>query len=249
MSTPRLPLAALVFAPTLALVSGCDLFAALTETSAIVDVFTASHSTPDEQGELPEREGDQLVFTNDMGWEVFVDEAYVTTTAVTLQACDGERFDIEMYWGAFAENLPETGDLEVQGVGAVRANSGTYCSVLVEYGPFEGGDTPMDNPDAIGTTVYIAGKALKDGVIVPFTWKTSVALEVEVDISEVQQGKPFEIRKTEYVSKKLTVAKTYDRFFDGVDFDALGELGQDDIDSLLADTLTHHTQAFAGASL
>ena len=53
---------------------------------------------------------------------------------------------------------------------------------------------------------------------------------------------------SEFVSKKLTVAKTYDRFFDGVDFAEVGSLAQADIDALLTDTLNHQTAAFIGTA-
>jgi hypothetical protein len=246
MSLRRLPsLTALLLVPVLGASTGCDFLDSLSESSVIVDMFATSHGTPDAAGELPERNGQQLVFANDMGWEVFLDEAYVTTTALSLHSCAGERFDVEMYWGALAESIPEHGDYEVLGVGGVRATEGSYCSLRVEYGPAEDG---MAQPDAVGSTVYLAGTALKDDQMVEFVWKTELAIDVDVDLSEVDDGAPFRVGASEFVNKKLTVAKTYDRFFDGIDFADIGSLDQADVDALLTDTLDRQTAAFIGTA-
>lgn len=226
--------------PTLALGSGCDLLDQLSERSAIVDVFTTSHGTPDEAGNKPNRNGEQLIFTNDMGWQVFIDDAYVTTSAVTLLACDGQRYDIEMYWGALAENVGETADTEVAGVGGVRASSGTYCNVVVAYAPSQDADDAM----AMGTTVLFAGSAVKGDQHIDFMWSSDVELEVDVDISEAEAGSPFSIGRQEHFSKKLTISKSYNHFFDGVDF--AEALSQDDIEALITDSLLEGTVAFEG---
>jgi hypothetical protein len=241
--TPRISLLAALLVPTLALASGCDFIDQLTQHSGIVDVFTTSHGTPDEAGNMPANNGSQLVFANDMGWQVFVNEGYVTTTAVTLLACDGERYDVEMYWGALAENLGATADAEVEGVGGVRALSGTYCDILVEYGPAE----TVDNPAAMGATVYLTGSAVRGDEHIDFTWRTDLELAVEVDISQIEKGGAFSISEDQRFSKKLTVSKTYNHLFDGVDFSEA--LEQADIDDLLADSLRDATVAFEGTNI
>ncbi|PRQ04697.1 hypothetical protein ENSA5_05460 [Enhygromyxa salina] len=241
--TRRIPLLATLLVPTLALASGCDLFSQLSQHTGIVDVFTTSHGTPDDEGNLPSHNGHQLVFTNDMGWDVFIDEAYVTTSAVTLLACDGERFDIEMYWGAQAENLGATADAELAAAGGVRANAGTYCDLVVEYGP---ADT-VDNPAAMGATVYLAGSAVMGDQHIDFIWRSDIELETQVDISDIEAGQPFAISTEQHFSKKLTVSKTYNHFFDGVDFN--DELSQADIDDLVADSLDRGTVAFEGTNV
>ena len=239
--TRRLPLfAALV--STLALGTGCDFLAQLSQHTGIVDVFTSSHGTPDEDGNLPARNGQQLIFSNDMGWQIFVDEAYVTTSGVTLQACDGERYDVELYWGPVAEDIAETADRERAGLGGVRANSGTYCQLLVEYAPTA---EEVSNPDAVGTTVYMTGSALKDGQHIDFLWTSQVEVETEVDISKLENGTPFRISEEQHFSKKITISKSYDRFFDGVDF--AEELSQGDVDALIAASLKDGTIAKPGA--
>lgn len=237
-------LATLLLVPTLGLSSGCEFLDSLTESSAIVDVFTTSHGTPDEQGQVPERNGEQLIFTNDMGWEIYLNAAYVTTSGLTLVACDGERFEVDLYWGAMAENIPEHGDYEALGIGGVRATSGSYCSMLVQYAPFDGDD--MDEPAALGSTVYLAGTAIQGDQMVEFAWRSEVELEVDVDLAEIDGGNPFEIGKNEYVSKKLTVAKAYDSFFAGIDF--AEPLAQADVDALVTATLESETAAFEGTA-
>lgn len=233
--TRRISLLATILVPALALTSGCDFLDELSQHSGIVDVFTTSHGSPDEQGNMPNRNGEQLVFTNDMGWQVFIDQAYVTTSAVSLVACDGERFDVEMYWGALSENLGETADKELEAAGGVRANSGTYCDLLVEYAPGE------------GATVLFTGSAVRGDEHVDFMWQSDIELEVEVDISDIEAGQPFSISKQQNFSKKLTVSKAYDHFFDGVDF--AEALDQNEIEDLIADSLRSGTVAFEGTNV
>lgn len=240
--TARISTLAALLVPTLALATGCDLLDQLTQHTGIVDVFAASHGTPDEQGNLPTRNGEQLIFVNDMGWEIYVDEAYVVTAGVTLQACDGERFDVELYWGPLAEDIGQTADSETAGLGGVRANSGTYCEVLVEYAPMA---EEVPNPAAAGTTVYMTGSALKDDQHIDFLWTSTVEVEAEVDITAIEAGKPFRISESQNFSKKLTVSKSYDSFFDGVDF--AEPLTQGDIDALIAASLRDGTIAKVGA--
>ncbi len=234
---PLLALALLV--PTLTMGTGCELLDALNERSGIVDVFTTSHGTPDDEGNMPTHNGHQLVFTNDMGWDVFIDQAYVTTSAVTLLGCEGERFEVEMYWGALAEDLGATADTELEGVGGVRATSGDYCDLLVEYGP--------EDPNAPETTVLLSGSAVMGDQHIDFTWRSDVSLEAKVDISDIEAGQPFSIAREQYVPKKLTVSKHYDHFFSGVDFSE--ELSQSDIDDLVTDSLRHSTVAFEGTAV
>ncbi|MCA9696098.1 MAG: hypothetical protein KC431_01150 [Myxococcales bacterium] len=233
--------AAALLVPALAFSSGCDFLDQLTQKTAVVDVFATSHGEPDEMGNLPNRNSGQLVFVNDMGWEVFVNDAIVTTEGVTLKSCDGEGFAVEFYWGAFAEEISSIPDFDVTGLGGVRADSGEYCDLKVEFGPSAEG---MDIADANDTTVYLAGSAVKGDTHVDFVWKTDVAFDINVDISKIKDNRPFNISDNEAVSKKLTVAKSYTAFFTGIDFDL--ELSQADIDALIVDTLKTSTMAYVG---
>ncbi|NVB41150.1 hypothetical protein G6O69_25140 [Pseudenhygromyxa sp. WMMC2535] len=234
-------LAALLLVPTLGMSSGCALLDALTETSAVVDVFATSHGEPDDEGNLPSRNGHQVIFVNDMGWEIFIDDAVITTEGVTLRSCDGEDFEVEFYWGALAETFDENPDYDVTGLGGVRATTGQYCDALVDYGPSAEG---MDNPAAEGSTVFLSGSAVKGDMHIDFEWRTDLALTVDVDVSKIQNGRPFDIQDGASSAKKLTIAKSYTGFFAGIDFE--DELSQADVDSLLIDTLQQTTLAYAG---
>jgi hypothetical protein len=239
--TRRVPspaLALALLAPTLVLGSGCELLDQLQMRTGIVDVYAGSHATPDEQGNMPSSTSEQLILTNDMGWKVYVDEAYVTTAAVGLRACDGEHYDVELYWGPLSENMRETASGELGSLGGVRAESGNYCDVIVGYAPVA--DT-SSSPDAVGTTVYLRGSAVKDGELVPFAWATALEVEVEIDISTLELGQPFRISREQHFAKKLSVSKSYSSFFAGVDFS--DPLSQADIDSLLVDSLSTGTVA------
>ena len=240
----RIPALALALVPVVALSTGCvDFFESLTQTSGIVNVFATSHSKPDEEGNAAERNGPQLIFTNDMGWEVFIDEAYVTTTGVSLVSCEGEQTEFEMYWGAQAENLSETADSEVNGLGGVRALSGDYCELVVSYGPAE--EAPSAN--AMGATVFFTDSAVRGDEHIDFTWRSEVSLDSSVDISRIELGRPFRINEEQHFAKELTVSKTYNHFFDGVEFS--DELSQADIDDLVADSLSNKTIAFPGSDV
>lgn len=237
--TRRFPLlATLLLIPSVGLSSGCDFLDQLQQRTGIVDVFAASHGTPDEQGNLPTHNGEQLIFVNDMGWEVFIDEGYVTTSAVILEACDGQRFNVELYWGPLAEDIGATADRESNGLGGVRADSGTYCQMMVEYAPTA--DT-VENPDAIGSTVYLTGSALKGGKHIDFLWKTDMTIEVPVDISNIEAGGPFRVSENQNFAKDLTITKSYDQFFAGVDFN--DKLTQGDVEALISATLMEGTIA------
>ena len=51
---------------------------------------------------MPARNGKQLTFKTDMGWEVFVNESFVATSGVTLIGCDDQDFEED-----FEEELEE----------------------------------------------------------------------------------------------------------------------------------------------
>lgn len=241
--TRRIPTFALALVPLVAFSTGCqDFFDQLTQRSGIVDVFVTAHSTPDAEGKPASRNGQQLYFTNDMGWEVYIDEGFVTTAGVTLVDCGGEETDVEMYWGAQAENLADTADKDINGVGGVRALSGDYCALEVEYGPAE--DSMSDA--AMGATAFFTGSAVRGDEHIDFVWRSEVQVETEVDISKAEFGQPFHISETQNFAKQLTVSKAFNHIFDGVDFGL--DYSQGDIDDLIADGLATGTVAFEGTN-
>lgn len=208
---PRLAFLSLCAASTFA--SGCALFG-IDEPTALVNVYADHHPSPVD-GMIPEMPPKPLVFETDEGWEIVLVESVVTTAGVALESCDGETFDAEMYFGPLPEDL--TRELEQpQGVGAAEVPGGRYCRVVAEYGPYiPEGDEPFPNPvsAADGKTVYLRGSATKGEVRVEF--------EISEDFrvgAPVMLPSPLDVDSDASVVQSVLVTKTYDRFFEGIDF-------------------------------
>jgi hypothetical protein len=77
-----------------------------------------------------------------------------------------------------------------------------------------------ENGDVTGATVYLRGAArMGDGESVQFELRASGDLDVDLDLSDLEgDGNPMTVDRQEDFPRELTVSKTYDRFFDGVDF-------------------------------
>lgn len=243
---PRLPIVPALLASTLALSSGCELLEQFEDGGGIVDLFAGHHGTP-RDGQFPEHPGDHFEVTNDQGWTIVVVDAYVTTTAATLNRCDGETLATDFYWGSLCEDLIGN-DRQAQGIGAVMADAGKYCSATLSYGPLTEPDNGNHATDAdvLGATAYLSGVAKKGDVSVPFEFQTFERLDVEVDLSAVENGGPLELDHDQMFNEQITFTKTYDRFFDGIDF---SELDSYDIDALLLDTLEFETTAVRGTDI
>lgn len=203
--------------------SGCSLFEGLnnnfSDDGSVLSVFVTHHPTP-ENGMFPPRNGPPTFMTN-TGWEVLLADAYITTVGATFFPCDGtdasER-QLEMYWGALPEDLGMQ-DLDTIPAGGVPLASGSWCGAQVHYGPFMPGgsdDYQMPNPDAIGTTMYIRGLATKDGAEVPFEVAVNEPMSVLVSMTQVEQGGPLQV--TDANNPAVTISKSYDHFFNDVDF-------------------------------
>lgn len=245
MSFARHHIAALAVIGTVTL-PGCEFIEELTGPGdTVVDVFAAHHQSANE-GEFPPP-APVIELDTDMGFHIVLSEAVITTQSVSIEHCNGSVQPIDMYWGALPEDVVLDDDLALTGVGGVTLEAGDYCGVLVEYGPFMGPNGPDDHDlateEAAGKTVYLRGAAyIGDDIQIPFEWSTSIALMVRVDLSE----DPLHISGNEAFDEKLTVTKTYDRFFDGVDFQTLSD---GDIDDLLLDTLVNETRVVKGTSI
>ncbi len=235
----------------LALSTGCGVFDQLNDNYAddgsVLSVFVTHHPTP-EDGTFPPRVG-APTFMTDTGWEVLLDEAFITTVGATFFPCDGSgnyQADLEMYWGALPEDL-KTQDLDTVPAGGVALDSGGWCGVRVHYGPFEPGgsdDYQMPNPDAIGTTVFIRGLASKDGVDVPFEVRVAEPISVLVSMTEIQQGKPLKV--TDANNPSVTISKNYDAFFHGVDFN---NYTQEELNDLTLGALVEETRVSFGTTV
>ena len=193
----------------------------------MVNVLSTHHATP-ENGVVPDRGGDGevRVFDNDTGWSVHLAEAYVTTRDVTLERCDGNSMAVDQYFGSLAESFTDE-DLGRSTIGGVEVGRSELCSMIVHYGPFDAAnDEPpedVDGDDLDGITLLIAGWATSGEDTVPFEFESNASLDVHLDLSVMADGEPVRVTGDEEFPVELTLAKTYDRLFDGVDFDTADE--------------------------
>lgn len=206
---------------------GCAFIDDLEDSGGIVDVFTAHHGTPAD-GVFPEQgeAGMARAFTTDSGWSVVLGEAYLTTAGVELAGCSGGIKRVDLFWGPSAESLVDIADAEPRGIGGVRTPADKFCQLRVTYGPYsfaaaetEGAEyAPPSNELMEGQTILLRGYATKDGENVPFEYISDLELSVVRDISTLQNGRPLTVKTDQSFPAKIVLAKTYDRFFDGVDF-------------------------------
>ncbi len=245
-------LALVCLTPTL---GACALLESLEDDGSLVNIFVSHHATP-RDGDFPDYGFEQAprIFDNDQGWTVTLAEAYVTVTGVQVQACSGRATNVDLYWGPCAEDFIGTQDTNVVGIGGVQVGAGNYCALNVLYGPFDfavaqGGDTAHELPDndmVDGTTVYLRGKAEKGEESVQFEWSTQEQLVVALDISTLEAGGPVNIAHDEAFPKDLTIGKSYDRFFEGIDF---ANYSQADLRAAVISSLEFDTRAHFGAGV
>ncbi|MEX1363423.1 MAG: hypothetical protein AB1Z98_09875 [Nannocystaceae bacterium] len=213
--------------------TGCDLLDAFNdEGTTLVQLMVTHHSTP-EDGQFPDLsagEGDLRTFETDEGWTIYLQTAYVTTTQASLGSCGGAEVDFDSHWGALPENLGST-DLDLKSFGAVEVEAGSYCTLTVEYGPFvpsadaaaRAHDMGEHRSDVEGSTFFFKGVAQKGDASIDFELSSNQAVQVDVDLSSVVNGGPLVIDADEAFPIDLTLSKTYDRFFDGVDFEGTSD--------------------------
>ncbi|MBV1858074.1 MAG: hypothetical protein KUG77_06650 [Nannocystaceae bacterium] len=215
--------------------------------SELITIFATHHASPEDNG-FPFR-GDDLqprVFDLDDGWELTLAESYVTIASTTLISCSGRKHQLRMFWGPCPEDLRRA-DLEALTVAGLKVPPGDYCELEVQYSPYE---TPLIEDDAEtrhvvpsleaveGDSVFLRGIARHaDGESVPFQLENSEEFTVRLDLSELEgPGNPLTISRGQDFPTEVTVTKTYDRFFDQVDWENFDEqLLEDSIDEVLAD--------------
>lgn len=193
----------------------CDVLDDLDNPRTLVNVAVTHHATP-EAGTFPDRgaDGETRTFQTDEGWKVTLVKAYVTTSATTLHRCDHGELDFDFYWGPLAEDM-RTQDLDVQTLAGMPVGSSEFCGMSVQYGPDTG---YVSGVEFGGATFYLEGAAEKDGVVLPFAVSSFETLDVELDLSAMDAGDPLVVEGGQEQPVELTVSKTYDRFFDGIDF-------------------------------
>ncbi len=230
-------------------VGGCDpqsWFDDVQDDRQFVDVLVTHHATP-ENGTFPDRGGDgeMRVFTTDEGWQIQLLEAIVVTSSTTLHQCDDDPIAIDTYWGALPEDISQR-DLDALTLGSTSVESAEFCGLTVHYGPYvPGADAaPRSNVAIDGATIYMKGGASKDGVVVEFEVRVAEAIDVELDLSRISHGGPLSVEGSQSFPTELTVAKTYDRLFDGIDF---SDVAQADLDAHVLAMLAVETRVSLGS--
>lgn len=207
----------------LAATAGCDnLFD--TESPSLLQVMVTHHATP-EDGRFPDlgtHLGDRE-FDNDEGWTITLVEAFIVTADVEVRACDGRTITLERYWGPLPENM-EAADLDLFTFAGAEVDPGQYCGITVTYGPYH----PIDEVSARqhdmpsqpelmqGASFYLNGIATKGDEMVPFELRSEEAVVIDLDLRDGDG--PLVVRDEEAFPVELTLSKTYDRIFDGIDF-------------------------------
>jgi hypothetical protein len=210
--------------------SGCRAFVDLLDGDSVATVrlFATHAGTPNEDG-FPDY-GDSIttrVFTNDMGWQLSLSEVYVTTAEVRLVECAAETGKaIEMFWGACPEDFIGADDRDSLALGAVSIEDGSYCRVDVTFAPYLPSEQSADhltpeNTMIEGNTILLIGVARRgegpDQEEIPFEIVSDAVVISKADISELEDGSPLRL-EDENFARDLTILKTYDTFFEGVDF-------------------------------
>ncbi len=207
--------------------AGCDLIEALNgETTTLVQLMVTHHATP-QDGVFPDLADNagHRVFDTDEGWTVTLTKAFLTTADASLEDCNGVATAFESYWGPLPEDM-KSEDLDLHTFAGVEVTAGKFCGLTVEYSPYLPDEIvhEMDAEDGEkveGTTYYFAGVAKKGDVEVPFEFSGTGTVHVDIDISGIMEGQPLTVKEDEPFPLELTLSKTYDRFFDGVDFSDL----------------------------
>lgn len=233
--------------------SGCELL----ESEVTVSLAISHHGTRLMDGMLPDYgEPDAArVFVNDKGWEVSLSEAVIVTTKAQIEGCDGQVHDFRLPYGPLPEYQLDQ-DKDLVDFATVSLPEGTYCTLRVEYGRYMAAEAAMatdtayplqGHADMEGLTVYLAGTADDMmGNVVNWGLKTANTTIVELDLATIEDGRPFTITGDEPGGKALTVAKTYDAFFRGVDFAAFDQAAGE---AKLLDVLKAETYVRAGTSI
>jgi hypothetical protein len=192
------------------------------------------------------------VFVTDMGWQIALSAVYVTTADVRLVGCaEPSGTPIEMFWGPCPESFVTTNDLESVPLGAVTVDDGSYCHIDVVFGPFvapPGGDEhiAVGNQLIQDNTMVVIGVARRgEGATleeVPFQIVSDVEITARLDTSALEANGPI-VLEDENFPRDLTIIKTYDRFFEGVDFATATTA---DIEAAIVDALEFGTIVYDG---
>ena len=240
------------------LFAGCE---ALSGYPVQTVVNAAHHGVRDMNGVLPNYGGDleARIFTNDLGWRVVLSEGVIVTAAATIEPCEGMGEPLGMPFGPYPESLLDV-DVAVTDFALASLDPGEYCTLIVEYGRYQGAvaamakEEPFPVPsgsDIEGATIYLAGTAtipdgMGDQIAVNFAFRSEQTIIVNLDMSTLEDGGPWTITGDEPNGRALTVAKTYDEFFRGVDFSTVDKAA---FEKELPARLSAQTRVVAGTQL
>ena len=239
--------AAAVACAALPAATGCGLFG---PEEVRVDIFSTHFGAPI-NGIIPDygADGGPRRWTNEEGWKIDLLDGYVVITAASVVDCDGVEHPMDLSFGPVVEHLLFT-DRDVITFGTTKVEEGELCKVIVEYGPYRAEDAAMvaspfpipTKVDLEGKSVFLSGVATLGEEKVGFMLASSASQTVEVDLRAPGGGPAPYALSASGSGGRVTVAKTYDAFFRGVDFatadlDALaGEL----VARIAAETAAYH---------
>lgn len=215
---------------TTAFGSGCDLIEAFqneADGTTLVQLMVTHHGTP-QDGIFPELAvGEATTFDTDEGWTVSLRTAYVTTTNAALHECSGETVEFDTFWGPLPEDINDE-DLDLLSFASAEVEAGSFCGMTLEYGPYVGDaettrryEMGEDAAKVSNATYYFEGVARKGDVAIDFELTGHDPIVVDLDLGSVMNGGPLVVTTDEAFPIDLTLSKTYDRLFDGVDFEAV----------------------------
>ncbi len=237
---------------------GCDVLGGYAVPTVI---NAAHHAARGEDGKLPNY-GDPdrpRVFTNDLGWIITLSEGFVVTTAAKIEPCSGDGVPLDLPFGPYPEYWLDQ-DVNVIDFATTDLAAAKYCNLIIEYGRYQrsvatmADDKPFPVKDlgrAEGTTLYLAGYADKpDGkggmITKNFGFRSDQTIIVNLSLEELDDGEAWRIVGDEPGMRNLTVIKTYDEFFDGIDFDALDVAA---VEAELPARLARQTRVISGTSV
>lgn len=229
---------------------------------SILTVINAAHHGTRVDGKLPDL-GDTdkaRVFVNDQGWTVTLSAGFVVTAFAQLETCDGETIEVGTPFGPYPEYWSEQ-DKNVTDFGFADLPEATYCKLILEYGRYQSSvagmaeDTPFpvkDVTEVEGRTVLLAGYAEKDdgmggSITHNFVLESDQTIRVPLDLSKISpSGGAFTITGDENATPNLTILKTYDALFQGVDF---ASLDTDAFNKALPERLIANTSIISGTAI
>ncbi len=227
----------------LVVAGGCDWADAFRGDDTVVVNAYVTHHGAARDGTIPDygEPNQSRHFETDEGWNVTIEDGFTVTTAVALERCDGEVVELEPFWGALAESVTRQ-DLDLLTFGGTETTSGSVCAVVVSYGPCLPGDEVSDQPDdmadLLGASAFLRGFAMRGDEAVSFFARTTESFTVRVPLST-----PLELDADEPFPAELTIARTYDRFFDATEMDNVTD---DDLGQSLAAVLPLETTVHVG---